>query len=178
MTPTVFLIPGLYNSGPEHWQRLWQRERGFRVVEQRDWETPARPDWVARIEEEASAVEGPIVLAGHSLACTTLAWWSGVTRHAGRVRGVLLVAPSDVEAPTYPSGTTGFGPMPRARLNFPSRVVYSSDDPYVTPERALEFARAWGSEVTRVDGAGHINSASGFGPWPDGLSLLAPWLVP
>src|SRR5262249_13389614 len=97
--------------------------------------------------------------------------------HAERVRGALLVAPSDVAAPTYPTGTSGFQPMPRVRLRFRSRVVYSSDDPYVTPARALDFARDWGSEVTRLDGASHINAASGFGAWPDGLALLAPWLA-
>jgi predicted alpha/beta hydrolase family esterase len=176
MAVTVILVPGLYDSGPDHWQRHWQRERGFRVVEQRDWQTPARADWVARVEEEVGASDGPIVLSGHSLGCTTLAWWSAMTRHATRVRGALLVAPSDVEAPTYPSGTTGFQPMPRARLRFASRVVYSSDDPYVTPTRARAFAADWGSELTLLDKAGHINTASGFGPWPDGLALLAPWL--
>src|SRR5205085_4819300 len=91
MTATVFLIPGLYDSGPEHWQRHWQRERGFRVVEQHEWQTPARVDWVARVVDEIGASDGPIVLAGHSLGCTTIAWWSAVTRHAARVRGALLV---------------------------------------------------------------------------------------
>jgi predicted alpha/beta hydrolase family esterase len=176
MHPTVFLIPGLYDSGPQHWQRHWQRERGFRVVEQRDWETPTRAEWVARIEAELGASDGPLVLAAHSLGCATLAWWSATTALAARVRGALLVAPADVDAPTYPPGTSGFQPMPRARLRFASRVVLSSDDAYVTPARARAFAADWGSDLTELAGAGHINSASGLGAWPDGLALLAPWL--
>jgi hypothetical protein len=170
----VWLIPGLWNSGPEHWQRHWQRQHGWNVVEQRDWETPRRSDWVAAIEAAVGggAGDGPIVLAGHSLGCATLAHWAASTRHAARVAGVLLVAPSDVEAPTYPPGTEGFKPLPLARLPFRSRVVASDDDPYVSLARARAFAAAWGSEVTVLAGAGHINTAAGFGPWPEGAALL------
>jgi uncharacterized protein len=181
VSATVFLVPGLYDSGPEHWQRHWQRQRGFRVVEQRDWQTPRRDDWVATIEAAvdaavATGVTGPIVLAGHSLGCTTIAHWAATTRHAARVRGALLVAPSDVEAPSYPPGTTGFAPMPLSRLPFASVVVASSDDPYVTPQRARQLAAAWGAELVDIGAAGHINTASGHGPWPEGLALLGRWL--
>jgi predicted alpha/beta hydrolase family esterase len=31
---------------------------------------------------------------------------------------------------------------------------------------------AWGSEFMMIGEAGHINSASGFGDWPEGLALL------
>jgi len=174
---TLWLIPGLYDSGPEHWQRHWQRDRGARVIEQREWERPVRDDWVATIEAAIGDAAGPIVLAAHSLGCTTVAHWAQATRCAGRVRGALLVAPSDVEAPSYPSGTAGFEPTPLGRLPFASRVVASTDDIYVTPARARAFAAAWGSELTVVGAAGHINTASGYGPWPEGYALLEAWLT-
>lgn len=62
--------------------------------------------------------------------------------------------------------------MPLNRLPFPSIVVASSDDPYVTLERAEEFARAWGSEFVNIGPGGHLNSASGLGDWPVGFALL------
>jgi predicted alpha/beta hydrolase family esterase len=62
--------------------------------------------------------------------------------------------------------------MPLVRLPFPSVVVASSDDPYVTVERATTFATAWGSALKLVEGAGHLNSASGLGEWPAGYALL------
>jgi len=176
VSATVLLVPGLYDSGPQHWQRHWQRERGFRVVEQRDWQTPRREDWVAAIEAAATESAGPLVLASHSLGCTTVAWWARSTAHAARVRGALLVAPSDIEAPSYPPGTTGFAPLPLDRLPFASVVVASSDDPYVTLVRARQFAAAWGGELVDIGAAGHINTGSGHGPWPDGLALLERWL--
>jgi predicted alpha/beta hydrolase family esterase len=89
------------------------------------------------------------------------------------VRGALLVAPSDPEGPSYPLGPTGFAPMPLDRLPFRSIVVASTNDIYVTAERAREYAVAWGSELVDVGAAGHINAASGLADWPFGRVLLA-----
>jgi uncharacterized protein len=82
------------------------------------------------------------------------------------------VAPSDPEAKSYPEGPTGFAPMPRNRLGFPSIVVASRNDRYVTLARAREFADAWGSRFVDIGDAGHINTESGLGDWPYGLALL------
>jgi predicted alpha/beta hydrolase family esterase len=57
-------------------------------------------------------------------------------------------------------------------LPFPTIVVASRDDPYVAFERATAMAKAWGAELVDIGKAGHINSASGFGEWPDGERLL------
>jgi predicted alpha/beta hydrolase family esterase len=62
--------------------------------------------------------------------------------------------------------------MPAVRLPFPSIVVASDDDIYMTAERAQAFARAWGSRFVALSGAGHINADAGFGEWPEGLALL------
>ena len=62
--------------------------------------------------------------------------------------------------------------MPLARLPFPSKVVFSQNDEWVTPVRARQFAEAWGSELVDIGAAGHINAASGYGAWPAGLALL------
>ena len=178
MNASVLLIPGLYNSGPEHWQSQWERARGDCVrVEQRDWQTPVRADWVAALDDAVAAMRGPPVLVAHSLGCCTVAHWAA-TSGGARARGALLVAPSDVEAPSYPPGTVGFVPMPMQRLPFPAIVVASDDDEYVTPSRAAAFAQAWGARLVRIGRAGHINSASGFGSWLDGQRLLEELLAP
>ncbi|MDB4965011.1 MAG: alpha/beta hydrolase [Myxococcales bacterium] len=172
----VLLVPGLYNSGPEHWQSYWERTRGdcTRIV-QRDWETPRREDWMATLDAAivASARTAP-VLVGHSLGCATIAHWarSATARPSRRIRGALLVAPSDVDAPSYPTGTTGFVPMPLERLPFPAIVVASSDDEYVSVARAAEFAHAWGARLIEIGTYGHINSSSGLGAWMEGQRLL------
>ena len=143
-------------------------------MEQSDWETPACANWVATLDRAVLAAPRPVVLAAHSLGCATIAHWAAQATPAAlaRVRGALLVAPSDVEAVSYPPGTIGFAPMPDAPLPFPSIVVVSTNDEYVTPERAREFARRWGSRVVDIGARGHINSASTLGDWPSGQRLL------
>jgi hypothetical protein len=62
--------------------------------------------------------------------------------------------------------------MPRQRLGFLSTVVASTNDPYVSLERASQFAQSWGSRLVNVGDGGHINSESGLGDWPEGFALL------
>ncbi len=89
------------------------------------------------------------------------------------IGGALLVAPSDTESANYPSTAKGFSPIPLAQLPFTPIVVASSNDPYVTLERAQQFAQAWGSDFVSIGAKGHINSSSHLGLWEQGLSLLA-----
>lgn len=169
--PDILLHPGLYNSGPEHWQTHWERELGFTRILQNDWETPVLQHWLQGIDTALAGRDlSQVILAGHSLACCTIAHWAH--ERGLLIKGALLVAPSDVEAPSYPPGTTGFTPMPLHQIHFPTIVVTSSDDEYVTIERATSFSRAWGSSLVNVGPKGHINSASGLGNWPEGLELL------
>ncbi|HEX4959293.1 MAG TPA: alpha/beta hydrolase [Thermoanaerobaculia bacterium] len=174
MSGQVLILPGLYNSGSEHWQTHWEKAHpDFKRVEQDDWDRPRCSDWIARLEDAVREAGPDTVLVAHSLACNLVVRWAEATRQPREwVRGALLVAPSDVEAPSYPEGTEGFKPMPRNRLPFPSIVVASSDDPYVTLERAGEFARAWGSKFVDIGPAGHVNSASRLGDWLVGFALL------
>ena len=174
---SVLIVPGLHDSGPEHWQSRWERARGdCRRVEQRDWQTPARADWVAALDAAVATMRGPPVLVAHSLGCCTVAHWAA--SGGARARGALLVAPSDVEAASFPRGTLGFAPMPMQRLPFPAIVVASDDDEYVTPARAAAFAQAWGARLVGIGRAGHIDSASGLGSWLDGQRLLEELLAP
>jgi len=168
----VLLLPGLFNSGPDHWQSYWERANSscLRVV-QRDWETPVRTDWVATLETAVADFGPDAVLVAHSTACALVAFWAAATSRT--VRGALLVAPSDTEALTYPAGGKGWQPMPLAVLPFPSIVVASSDDEFCTLERGRVFAEAWGSRFVNIGAAGHINSASGLGAWSRGKKLLA-----
>jgi predicted alpha/beta hydrolase family esterase len=59
-----------------------------------------------------------------------------------------------------------------APLPFPSVVVASTDDPYASIERSRAFARAWGSQLTEIGNAGHINADTGYGAWPEGERML------
>ena len=171
MESTIFILPGLFNSGPQHWQTHWENEYGFTRIHQQDWETPVCEDWISMIDE--TIMEYPlqeVVLVAHSLANCTIAHWA--RKYNRKIKGALMVAPSDVEAPSYPPGTTGFMPMPLDKLPFPSIVIASSNDEYVSLSRAIQFADAWGSEFVNAGELGHINSYSNLGNWPFGYELL------
>ncbi|MEP7000207.1 MAG: alpha/beta hydrolase [bacterium] len=175
MNVATLILPGLFNSGPEHWQTLWERtDASCRRVEQQDWEAPACADWVTTLDRAVASLETKAVLVGHSSACALVSHWARVAtpgQHS-KILGALLVAPSDPDGPRYPIGPTGFSPMPLERLPFASIVVTSDDDEYVAEQQARRYASAWGSGIVVVAGAGHINSASGLGAWPQGYALL------
>jgi len=174
MNTTVLVLPGWQNSGPLHWQTLWeQQNHGFKRVLQQDWETPRRCDWVARIAEELRQAPGPVVFVGHSLGCIAVAHsCQSAPSEINKVRGALLVAPADVDRADMPAQIRDFAPIPCRRLPFPSMVIASNDDPYLTIERAQELAEMWGGQFLNIGSAGHINSESGLGDWPDGKRML------
>ena len=169
--PTVLIIPGLDNSGPLHWQSLWETKNPeYLRVQQRDWQRPQRSEWVETLGKYVAAIAGPALLAAHSLGCAAVVHWAATYKRI--IRGALLVSPSDVESPDCPAATKSFSPMPLERLPFPSVVVASNNDPYVTIERARHFAHAWGSRFVNIGACGHINADAGFGEWPEGEQLL------
>ncbi|MEP6618307.1 MAG: alpha/beta hydrolase [bacterium] len=175
MSIVTLILPGLSNSGPEHWQSIWERDDPTCVrVLQNEWEAPVREDWTLALDRAVRGVNGDVVLVAHSTACLLVAHWAAVTTAGllARVRGALLVAPSDPEGPQYPPGPTGFAPVPLMPLPFRSLVVASTDDVYVTLDRAQSYATAWGSTLVNVGPLGHINAASGHGVWPAGYALL------
>jgi predicted alpha/beta hydrolase family esterase len=47
--------------------------------------------------------------------------------------------------------------------------VAPADDLHCSLDRAKEFAEAWGSKLIEAGNVGHLNTASGHGPWPEGL---------
>ena len=167
----VLILPGWLNSGPQHWQSLWERDHPeFRRVQQKDWETPLREDWVARLDDAVIHCGAPPLLVAHSLGCAAIAHWA--EKHTRAVHGALLVAPTDLSRPEVPEALLSFRPMPMKKLPFPSILVSSSSDPWLSVKRAREVAYAWGSRFENAGPAGHINSDAGFGPWPMGEMLL------
>jgi predicted alpha/beta hydrolase family esterase len=170
-TSTILIIPGLGNSGPQHWQSLWEKQYNFTRVQQQNWDEPVCADWVETLNNFLkNYTPADVILVGHSSACATIAYWA--QQFNIKIKGALLVGPSDTEADTYPAEATGFSPMPLNKLPFTSITVASQNDYYVSFDRATLFAQNWGSELVNIGDAGHINLAAGFGEWPQGLELL------
>jgi len=168
----ILLLPGWQNSGPGHWQSLWQDQFGYQRVQQHDWLRPLRGDWIAQLEDVVLSLDAPVVLVAHSLGCQLVAAGAALSKCVQRVQGALLVAPGDVERDELRPILPSWSPPALQKLPFKSTLVASSDDPYCTPARAAQFAAAWGSDLVAIGAAGHVNAESGLGDWPQGQALL------
>ena len=166
------IVPGLGNSGQEHWQTYFQNSaHNFYRIEQREWEAPTCEEWITTIDKKVLEFDiSTVVLIGHSLGCSTIAHWA--SKYKRQIKGALLVAPSDLEAPQYTFPTIGFAPIPLNRINFKTIVVASANDIWVSLERAKMFADSWGSEFINIGNAGHVNVSSGHTTWDEGMNIL------
>jgi predicted alpha/beta hydrolase family esterase len=168
----VLTLPGWQNSGPGHWQSVWETQQGYTRVEQHDWLRPLRGDWIARLEDVLLQTKEPTILVAHSLGCLLVAAWAAHSRHTHLVKAALLVAPSDAEREALRPVLTSWSPIALSKLPFKSLLVASQDDPYCSFERAEIFASAWGSALVDMGLRGHINAESGLGDWSQGLDWV------
>lgn len=173
--PLILTVPGLNNSGPAHWQSLWERElEDVARVELESWDKPHRNSWVNHLNLAIRNAGRPVILVAHSLGCHAVAWWAALERprFGDPVVGALLVAPPEVDVAPMDSRLKAFGPTPKGPLPFPSIVVGSQDDPYIQPHRARRLAQFWGARFADAGASGHINAESGLGAWHFGQFLL------
>ena len=171
MYPTL-ILPGLNGSPDGHWQRHWAREHSnASVVAQEDWNCPVIEDWQDKLDEALSQVEGAFLVA-HSLGCLLAASYAGRSK-ADKILGALLVAPCSLEVTLrlHPC-MIEFGHETLARLPFPSLVIGSLNDPYMSVPDLERHVKGWGSDLAIIGFAGHINVASGFGRWTEGYGFL------
>lgn len=171
MSSTVLTFPGIGNSGPQHWQSLWEQSNPeFVRIVQRDWDNPVCEEWASVLENTVQRIGSQVVLVAHSLACLAVAHWAAKAHSP--VKAALLVAVPNPEGPNFPAEAIGFAPLPQQHFSFPSIVVASTDDPYGSLAHTQACASEWGSRLVNIGAAGHINASSGLGQWPGGYALL------
>lgn len=160
----VVIVPGLHNSGPAHWQSLWQQRlpNAERIRLQR-WDQPDLERWtdatIAAVQKQRANY-----LVAHSFGC--LAAVHALTALQHSVRAVLLVAPADPEK----FGIAAL--LPHTPLPVPGLVVGSLTDPWLSWSKAQQWAQRWELPIYCAGDAGHINAESGHGDWPEGWKLL------
>lgn len=184
--PTILIVPGLRDHVPAHWQTLLATELAAQSIpcvtvpplESNQLSCTARLD---AIDQALQAIAGPVLIVAHSAGCMMVAHWAQRSAPAAlqQITGALLAAPADVETPMpagYPDkavlADNGWTPIPRQRLPFPTVLAASSNDPLTALERARRFAQDWGSTLVELGPQGHLNPASGHGPWPQAMALI------
>lgn len=174
-TPPLLIVPGLGNSGADHWQSHWERARADnRRADLGRWDAPEPKSWIAGLDAAISAAARPVLLVAHSLGCHAVARWARQAGpHAARaVAGALLVAPPELDRGAIDPRLLSFAPASRDILPFPSVLVASRNDPYIDMTRARRLAFFWGSGFADAGAVGHINAESGLGDWSFGRFLL------
>ena len=186
--PTVLIIPGLRDESEDHWQTLLHAQlqtKGVKVqsvspIGKAQLSCQERVDGLTRA---VGRIEGPLVLVAHSGACITVAHWVHQGADTKNIVGALLAVPPDFDQTLpspYPSwaqlNAHGWLPTPRIRLPFHSKVACSDNDPLAKLDRVEALASHWGSKIIYLGSVGHLNPASGFGPWPVAETLIDEWM--
>jgi len=173
----ILIVPGWSNSGPDHWQTRWERKLSTaRRVVQRDWERPLREPWVRAVSDAVRLARRPVVLVAHSVGVHAVLH-AAPTFMPGAVAGAFLVAPPSAAAILDMQGYIDEAFIePAPRLAFPALMVASRSDSYSSYEESAVLAERAGAQLVDAGDSGHINSASGHGPWPEGLLRFAKFL--
>jgi len=180
MTDKLLIVPGFRGSGPAHWQSWLERKiPSSQRVEGIDWYTPSLPRWAEKIGRAIDASPQPLWIIAHSFGC--LATAAAVAQQPRKIAGVILVAPADPERFAVSGLRTSLDRIPEpsiAQLLPPTALgvngllIASTNDPWLTLDGARSMARRWHLPLFNAGAVGHINTDSGFGPWPFLVSLL------
>jgi predicted alpha/beta hydrolase family esterase len=169
----IVIVYGYEGSGPGHWQRwlhdeLRRRDVPVQFPELPDPLAPQKDLWVDELRAIVDATSEPVRFVCHSLGCWAvdhlLAQYG-----ATKIEGALLVAPPSPHLIFEP--VDSFMPPPRKREAWApiaqrSLLIGSDNDDFTAAEEFEEIAAAIGVAHQIIPGAGHINVASGHGPWP------------
>jgi predicted alpha/beta hydrolase family esterase len=180
------LLHGIDGSGPGHWQRwladeLTDAGREVRFPDLPDASAPELDPWLDAIDASLSGLndDGFDVVA-HSLGA--IAWlhhavrWSSAreavaaSAEAGPLPArVALVAPPSPDR--LKSVAPGFEPVPMdidavRRAADGTVLVGGDNDPHCPDGIARVYGVPLKMAATVIPGGGHLNTASGYGPWP------------
>lgn len=172
----IIMVPGFTGSGPLHWQTRWQeRLPTSKRVDQKDWDDPERDPWAERLADLVNSCDKPVVLVAHSLGVPTVL--NALPMMEKQPAGAFFVAPPDLDnAETLTPQMLAFGPYQRTALPFPSLLIASRNDPYCGYQVSEDLAKDWNALFLDAGEAGHINTESGYGPWPEGTMAFAQFL--
>jgi predicted alpha/beta hydrolase family esterase len=173
----ILLLAGRHGVTPDHWLARWEgRLKTAHLVEQADWSRPNRLDWLQAFTRAAALGSRPLVVVGHGLGASTII--AALPQTPRPIAGAFLVAPAtDQSIRADEAIDPAFAPLPLAPLPFPAHVLASRNDPYSALADVKALAEAWGASFADIGDLGHVDPASGHGPWPEGLMSFGGFLA-
>lgn len=176
----TLIVPGLHNSGPDHWQ-TWLEGHISCVsrVNQDDWRRPVISQWAKNVKDAIESSEERIILVAHSFGVLASIVAASVVPE--RIAGALYVAPADpsrfsitgerINQDSSELETGLYDLMPIQKLGYPVILAASTNDSCMSFKRTTWWSKKWGARLISLGDAGHVNSEAGFGRWPHGLEL-------
>ena len=175
------IVPGVGGSEAQHWQSWLQQQLvSSSRVQQKNWDRPVLSEWVAQFVKTVAAVKAPIQIVAHSFGClTSVAALAEHPELSAKVKNLVLVAPANParfgEAGCAPHSLTEYKQyFHQLNIDVPTTLLISENDPWLGYFDALQLAQAWKLTPINLGQVGHINVASGFGPFPDILNYMLP----
>ena len=173
------IVPGVGGSEHDHWQSWLQRQlKSCSRVQQQDWNKPVLHAWVEQFVKTVQAIQEPIQIVAHSFGClTTVAALAQHPELNQNIKNLVLVAPANPAR----FGDAGFAResqndyqqyFHQLKLQVPTQMIISENDPWLNFQDALQLAKAWKIRPKNLGQVGHINVASGFGPFPEIYDFL------
>ena len=173
------IVPGVGGSEHDHWQSWLQRQlKSCSRVQQQDWNKPVLHEWVEQFVKTVQAIQEPIQIVAHSFGClTTVAALAQHPELNQNIKNLVLVAPANPAR----FGDAGFARdsqndyqqyFHQVKLQVPTQMIISENDPWLNFQDALQLAKAWKIRPKNLGQVGHINVASGFGPFPEIYDFL------
>ena len=173
------IVPGVGGSEHDHWQSWLQRQlKSCSRVQQQDWNKPVLHEWIEQFVKTVQAIQEPIQIVAHSFGClTTVAALAQHPELNQNIKNLVLVAPANPAR----FGDAGFARdsqnnyqqyFHQLKLQVPTQMIISENDPWLNFQDALQLAKAWKIRPKNLGQVGHINVASGFGPFPEIYDFL------
>ncbi len=173
------IVPGVGGSEHDHWQSWLQRQlKSCSRVQQQDWNKPVLHEWIEQFVKTVQAIQEPIQIVAHSFGClTTVAALAQHPELNQKIKNLVLVAPANPAR----FGDDGFAResqndyqqyFHQLKLQVPTQMIISENDPWLNFQDALQLAKAWKIRPKNLGQVGHINVASGFGPFPEIYDFL------
>ncbi|MFM4680543.1 RBBP9/YdeN family alpha/beta hydrolase [Aeromonas media] len=161
----ILLVPGLYNSGPDHWQSRWNQQfpQWQRMVGL-PWDKPDLTVWSAKLASKLRSRRSRVHLVAHSFGALTAI--AAARLQPDKVSSILIVAPAD------PARFGIADEVLSGSIKVSAQLIASRNDPWMSFERAEYWSRQWQVPLFDAGEVGHINAQSGHGEWSQGLNLL------
>jgi len=171
------IVPGVGGSEHTHWQSWLQRQlMSCSRVQQKDWNDPVLETWISEFVNTVAPIQGKIQIVAHSFGClTTVAALAQHPELNQKIKNLILVAPANPAR----FGEAGFARdsqqdyqdyqdyFHQLKIEVPTTLLISENDPWLNFEDAQCLAQAWKLNPINLGQVGHINVASGFGPFPE-----------